>query len=558
MADWDSASPADNDIVSSFPANERAARLAVQLNFGVDHQADASSPNIGKHIKVTLLNQTTDPAAVAGESKLYAKDVGGESQLYWRSSTGNGVQLTAKGGLRAESLVGTVPDARLSENIPRLSEPNVFTSATFGSVAGLNSVHATSPGIRFEATGADTDAKITLLRRTGEDGNQFGFQTRTDTGGGGETFLWWQRDGVAVTTLGLNAGRVTLNGVDSADYARKSVTNVLSGQQYIAREEYPFLHFRRMDAATDEGRYGIGLSATGTLRLSALNDGGGGEIPILTVTRSGLNVDTVSLAGQNITLNGVSYTDFARLSQRNTFSESTLGSSAGINSVHSSTPGIRFEETGAGIDSKVTLLRRTGDSGNQFGFQTRTDTGGVGETFLWWQRDGVAVTRLGLDAVTITLNGVNVEDYARLSQNNTFSGNVSVGGTLSGNGSGLTSLNAGNLSSGTIPSGRFPSTLPAASGANLTSLNASNLSSGTVPGARLGGNQTMSGNKTFSGNVTVQGTLSASGTARKTSAGGFLYNSSSNNLGGRIVVSNTAASTAAQVGSPGDMRFVYS
>jgi hypothetical protein len=47
------------------------------------------------------------------------------------------------------------------------------------------------------------------------------------------------------------------------------------------------------------------------------------------------------------------------------------------------------------------------------------------------------------------------------------------------------SLNASNLSSGTVPDARFPATLPAASGANLTSLNASNLASGTVPDARF-------------------------------------------------------------------------
>lgn len=50
----------------------------------------------------------------------------------------------------------------------------------------------------------------------------------------------------------------------------------------------------------------------------------------------------------------------------------------------------------------------------------------------------------------------------------------------------LTALNASNLASGTLPDARFPSTLPALSGANLTTLNASNLSSGTVNTARLG------------------------------------------------------------------------
>ena len=57
--------------------------------------------------------------------------------------------------------------------------------------------------------------------------------------------------------------------------------------------------------------------------------------------------------------------------------------------------------------------------------------------------------------------------------------------TVSGSGANLTSLNASNLGSGTIPDARFPSTLPVANGSNLTSLNASNLSSGTIPDDRF-------------------------------------------------------------------------
>jgi hypothetical protein len=63
---------------------------------------------------------------------------------------------------------------------------------------------------------------------------------------------------------------------------------------------------------------------------------------------------------------------------------------------------------------------------------------------------------------------------------------VSVGiVTITVDGANLTSLNASNLGSGTVPDARFPATLPSASGANLTSLNASNLGSGTVPDARF-------------------------------------------------------------------------
>ena len=59
--------------------------------------------------------------------------------------------------------------------------------------------------------------------------------------------------------------------------------------------------------------------------------------------------------------------------------------------------------------------------------------------------------------------------------------------TFSGSGSSLTSLNASQLSSGTIPDARFPATLPAVSGANLTNLDASDLASGTIPDARFPG-----------------------------------------------------------------------
>ena len=57
--------------------------------------------------------------------------------------------------------------------------------------------------------------------------------------------------------------------------------------------------------------------------------------------------------------------------------------------------------------------------------------------------------------------------------------------TFSGSGGSLTSLNASQLSSGTVPDARLPNPLPTISGANLTNLNASQLSSGTIPDARF-------------------------------------------------------------------------
>ena len=64
---------------------------------------------------------------------------------------------------------------------------------------------------------------------------------------------------------------------------------------------------------------------------------------------------------------------------------------------------------------------------------------------------------------------------------------IQSGHSLSGSGASLTALNATQLTSGTVPDARFPSTLPAASGVNLTALNATQLTSGTLPMARLSG-----------------------------------------------------------------------
>ena len=55
------------------------------------------------------------------------------------------------------------------------------------------------------------------------------------------------------------------------------------------------------------------------------------------------------------------------------------------------------------------------------------------------------------------------------------SANISLNNNAITNGAGYitgSSLNASNLSSGTIPDARFPSTLPAVSGANLTNISA--------------------------------------------------------------------------------------
>ncbi len=54
---WDTSSPADDGVISQFPANERAARTASRGAFNVDHDADGT----GYHKQVTLSDPGRGP-----------------------------------------------------------------------------------------------------------------------------------------------------------------------------------------------------------------------------------------------------------------------------------------------------------------------------------------------------------------------------------------------------------------------------------------------------------------------------------------------------------------
>jgi plastocyanin len=89
--------------------------------------------------------------------------------------------------------------------------------------------------------------------------------------------------------------------------------------------------------------------------------------------------------------------------------------------------------------------------------------------------DNAVVRYNGTTGTSIQVSSVTISDLGVLTATN-----------FSGGGSAITALTATQLTTGTIPDARFPTTLPAVSGVNLTALNATQLTSGTVPIARLG------------------------------------------------------------------------
>lgn len=93
---WDTSKPGDSDIVSNYPANERALRAFLESIFGVDHMSVIGGTQ-GFHKAVRMLNQST-PVAIAG-GVIYPKVFEGTSELYYMDSDGRDIRMTYKGQL---------------------------------------------------------------------------------------------------------------------------------------------------------------------------------------------------------------------------------------------------------------------------------------------------------------------------------------------------------------------------------------------------------------------------------------------------------------------------
>jgi hypothetical protein len=131
------------------------------------------------------------------------------------------------------------------------------------------------------------------------------------------------------------------------------------------------------------------------------------------------------------------------------------------------------------------------------------------------------------DTMSFVTNGqtnmtVSATNNVVITNGLTVGGTTTFSGGVSGNGSGLTNLNASNITTGTLADARLSSNVPllngtqtftgantfsnagnsfTGNGSGLTSLNASNITSGALPDARLSSNVALyNANGTFTGN----------------------------------------------------------
>lgn len=92
------ATPANSEDRSIGAQRDRETRVDVRERLEVDHSM-AGDADDGAHKKATLIEQSSDPSAVANRGFLYTKDVGGITELFYRDSAGTVTQVTSNGSV---------------------------------------------------------------------------------------------------------------------------------------------------------------------------------------------------------------------------------------------------------------------------------------------------------------------------------------------------------------------------------------------------------------------------------------------------------------------------
>lgn len=97
---WDTAFeavPADNEDINLGANRIRALKVAVRERMQVDHVWE-DDQNDGQHNKLTLTPQVSAPSTTSPYGFLYSQTISSNTELLFKDSTGNVIQLTNSGG----------------------------------------------------------------------------------------------------------------------------------------------------------------------------------------------------------------------------------------------------------------------------------------------------------------------------------------------------------------------------------------------------------------------------------------------------------------------------
>lgn len=95
------ASPPNAQDAAQGATRIRELKLDIRERLDLDHIMDEDDTDDGRHRQVCLVEQASDPGNLTNKGFLYTKDVGGETELFYRDATGNVQQLTDAGKLLA-------------------------------------------------------------------------------------------------------------------------------------------------------------------------------------------------------------------------------------------------------------------------------------------------------------------------------------------------------------------------------------------------------------------------------------------------------------------------
>ncbi len=446
-------------------------------------------------------------------------------------------------GLNASNISsGTLADARLSSSVTLMG--SVFNGASqlvqlnaSSELPALSGVNLTSLNASNLSSGTVNDLRLSSnITKAGNTFNGVSGLVQLD-GSGNLPAL----NGSALTTL--NGSNITSGTV--AD-ARLSANVTLMGNTFNAANKLLQLDAggKIDDTLLSTNVTIVGNTFNGNNQLVKL--GGTGALPALNgaalTSLNGSNIATGTVAdarlSSNVTLMGSAFNGISQLVQ--------LDGSGNLPALNGSAlTAINASNVSSGTLNDLRLSSNVTKVGNTFN--------GISQLVLL--DGGGSLPALNGSALT-SLNGTNISSGtvadARLTANITKAGNTFNGvsglvqldgsGNLPAlNGSALTTLNASNISSGTVNDLRLSSNvtlmtntfngnnqlvkldgtgaLPALNGGALTNLNGTALSAGTVADVRLSSNvsllgsvQTYTAQKTFAANITL-GTDSASPTA---------------------------------------------